>query len=317
MEIFIGSSRECLNIVREVEVWLEDVEHQPLPWDMPGLFEPGEQTFQTLIKISKRVGGAIFIFSEDDKIWYRNDTSSGQPRDNVLIEYGLFAGILGLKKAIICRLDSPKQSVDLSGLTFIDISENKRSRAKLEISLWSKKLGSKPLDPAILLLQGKVGELERKLEKINNKLSFEEDKTNDLSQILTEKDIVDFTSYDLAKDGHWKLLFEYDYFNFVANTLAKSVKTPIELKELLKNSNADKIVHLIAWHSPGYSQNPGNDLNPERNFVLSRKALRVFRHYATYKDYIAFISSLPLPIRVNIEKAGELEILRLKKSKSK
>lgn len=129
MKIFIGSSRESLPVVREVEVWLEEQEHEPIPWDQPGLFMPGVQTFTTLIQISREVEAAILVFAEDDQVWYRGDTAP-RPRDNVLIEYGLFGGVLGPQKAIVCRIGDPKHPIDLAGLTCIDINPARRLRRK-------------------------------------------------------------------------------------------------------------------------------------------------------------------------------------------
>jgi predicted nucleotide-binding protein len=103
LRIFIASSRESLDLVHEIEVWLEEQGHESVPWDKPGLFMPGEQTFKTLMEISRNVDAAVFVFSADDKVWYRGDTVP-QPRDNILIEYGLFGGALGPSKAIIRSL---------------------------------------------------------------------------------------------------------------------------------------------------------------------------------------------------------------------
>ncbi len=129
MKIFIGSSRESLPLVHEIAVWLEERDHEPIPWDQPGLFMPGEQTFTTLIQISRTVEAAVLVFGEDDKVWYRGGTAP-QPRDNVLIEYGLLGGMLGPQKAIVCRTGDPKNPVDLAGLTYIDLSPLKRARGK-------------------------------------------------------------------------------------------------------------------------------------------------------------------------------------------
>ena len=41
MKIFIASSRESIDRLRDIEVWLEEDGHDPLPWDTPGLFPPG------------------------------------------------------------------------------------------------------------------------------------------------------------------------------------------------------------------------------------------------------------------------------------
>jgi predicted nucleotide-binding protein len=116
-----------MELVREVSFWLEQKGHRPLPWDDPGLFMPGDQTFLSLIKIAEQVDAALFIFGEDDQVWYRGGGAS-QPRDNVLVEYGLFVGKLGPKKAVICRVGNPKHAVDLQGLTFINLSEGQKAR---------------------------------------------------------------------------------------------------------------------------------------------------------------------------------------------
>ena len=85
MRVFLASSRESLGHLREISSWIEGEGHEPLPWDSPSSFLPGEK----LIEISKKVEAAAFIFAEDDKVWYRMDALL-QPRDNVLIEFGIF-----------------------------------------------------------------------------------------------------------------------------------------------------------------------------------------------------------------------------------
>ena len=107
--------------------------------DDAGFFPPGEYTFNRLIEITRLVQGAVFVFGEDDEQWYRNDRVQ-VTRDNVLIEYGLFTGALGPKRAIICRNGTPWQPTDLAGLTYINVSENKRANAKVAIEKWLDEL---------------------------------------------------------------------------------------------------------------------------------------------------------------------------------
>jgi predicted nucleotide-binding protein len=126
MLVFLASSTESLDRLREVASWLEASGADVLPWDAPHLFQLGENTLDALVRISKSVDAAVFIFGEDDKIWYRSDTLQ-QPRDNVLIEYGLFVGVLGPKRAIIAKSGSPKTASDLHGLTCVDVSTQKAS----------------------------------------------------------------------------------------------------------------------------------------------------------------------------------------------
>jgi len=143
MKVFLGSSSESLDHLNEIALWLEEANLEPVPWNLPTLFLPGENTFLKLIEISKTVDAAIFIFAEDDRVWYRADTVS-QPRDNVLLEYGLFVGALGPKRAIICRRGSPKAATDLHGINWIDSSPGLIQRARSQLRAWAQELTRTP-----------------------------------------------------------------------------------------------------------------------------------------------------------------------------
>ncbi len=310
MKIFIASARESLDLVREVESWLQEKNHEPMPWDQPGLFPPGEQTFLTLINISKQVEGAIFLFGEDDKVWYRGDAAA-QPRDNVLIEYGLFAGALGPRKAIICRHGKPKPSADLLGITVIDLSSERKARGRIELHIWSNRLASNPLDPAVLQLQGQISALEREKESLETRIAFEREKAKDLEKILQDRDIVDFSAIDLKSDGHWKLLYEFRYFEAVANLLASSADTPAALRTLFEQAGAGMVVDQIAWHAVGDPNKKAEDMNPQRNPFLARKALRVFRWYIDSSEFPTFVRQLPDPIQSQIDDLGKSVIRQM------
>ena len=143
MKVFIGSSQEAKKVLHWVATQIEEFGHEPLPWTKPGLFPPGTYTLARLIEIIQDCGAAIFIFAEDDRVWYREDRLP-QTRDNVLIEYGLFTGALGLKKAIICQHGRPKTPVDTMGLTYIDVSDGKSNRARAELEKWVETLAGPP-----------------------------------------------------------------------------------------------------------------------------------------------------------------------------
>ena len=279
MKIFIASSRESIDRLRDIEVWLEEDGHDPLPWDTPGLFPPGDQTLLTLINISKQVDAAIFIFGEDDHIWYRGDAML-QPRDNVLIEYGLFVGVLGSRKSIICRYGNPRNASDLHGITVIDISDKRKARARAELRIWASRLNSSPIDPNLLRLSGQIHELEVENEHLKQKIIFEQAKSNDLEKILQEENLIDFSNIDLTLDGFWKLLFDYNFFEGAATLLAKYGKTPEDIHILLIQCNAENIAKQIAWHA--------DESNPQKNIIMARKVLRVFRGFYTEKDFTKF-----------------------------
>ena len=139
MKVFLGSSSESLDHLAEIAMWLEEANLEPVPWNLPTLFLPGENTFLKLIEISKSVDAAVFVFAEDDRVWYRADTVN-QPRDNVLLEYGLFVGALGPKRAIICRRGKAKAATDLQGINWIDSSPCSLQRARVQLKAWAQEL---------------------------------------------------------------------------------------------------------------------------------------------------------------------------------
>ena len=137
MKVFLGSSSERLPELRKVSKWVAEAGHEAWPWNRPGLFPVGHYNFETLNLLKDKVDASIFIFGEDDKVWYRKDAKM-IPRDNVLIEYGLFAGVLEPSRVAIIKSGSIRMASDLLGLTYINLNEARR--AKLELRLWFDRL---------------------------------------------------------------------------------------------------------------------------------------------------------------------------------
>ena len=294
MKIFIASSKESIELMREIEMWIQEDNHEPMPWDQPGLFPPGEQTFLTLINISKQIDRAICVFNEDDRIWYRGDAAA-QPRDNILIEYGLFAGALGPTKAIICRHGTPKHSTDLQGITFIDLNQDRKARGRIELIKWIRRQDSSyPVDSEILRLNGRIGALEREKEALEQIITFEKDKSNDLEVLLKRGKIIDFTIIDLEKDGYWKLLFKNSFFNGAVVLLAHEWSFSDEgLRGLLLDAGLREVADKIAWEA-----NYGRD----RGSFVAGKVLRVFRYYFNGETFLQFIKEIPGRISCDFEK---------------
>lgn len=135
-KIFIGSSKNVLSNVVKIARYIDDLGGEAKPWNAKGLFVAGQYTFDTLIKIAHQMDGAIFMFNGEDETWY-SDTlkSENEVRDNVLLEYGLFVGILGRDKvAFICE-NNPKIASDLSGITYIN-GEQTEFQIKPDIEAW-------------------------------------------------------------------------------------------------------------------------------------------------------------------------------------
>lgn len=139
-KIFIGSSKNVVRKLEDIARYIDDLGGKALPWNAKGTFVAGQYTFDTLIKIAHEVDGAIFIFNGEDETWYSDRVKSEKEvRDNVLLEYGLFAGVLGRDKvAFICE-NRPKIASDLSGITYID-GEQTEYQIKPDIEAWFKHL---------------------------------------------------------------------------------------------------------------------------------------------------------------------------------
>lgn len=269
--------------MRWVAMCLEECERKakPIPWDTPGLFPPGQQTFLRLIGLTEEVDAAIFIFSEDDEVWYRGDAAQ-QPRDNVLIEYGLFAGRLGPHRAIICVNGRPKSSADLHGLTYVDISEGRRNRARTEIEIWAKGLSADPVDPAVLRLLAAVKERETELEETRGRLAFETEKAKEFQQMLAANKLLDLTDFDLSNDGYWKLLFDYRFFWDLSTELSRICDRPSQWRSILEEHGASSVADRLSWSMD----------EPTRLGVVVRKCLRIFRMDHKAEVFREFVESL-------------------------
>ena len=79
MRIFIASSGERLNMAIEVGSWLEGMNVEPVLWNEPEVFPLGAYTWDALIDLSENVDAAIFIFGEDDQIWFRGESTMTVP----------------------------------------------------------------------------------------------------------------------------------------------------------------------------------------------------------------------------------------------
>ena len=131
--VFIGSSKESKDAMEELASWIEDAGHQPKPWTDPDLFPLASTTFDSLHKTAQRIDAAIFVFGEDDAVWYRGDKTLS-PRDNVLLEYGVFSGALGERSVAIALVGNPRLATDLLGITYLPLAQ--KARAKLILKNW-------------------------------------------------------------------------------------------------------------------------------------------------------------------------------------
>jgi predicted nucleotide-binding protein len=115
--LFIGSTSEALHVAREVQAELHR-EFQVTIWNQ-NMFSAGEMTWSQLVaKARNGFDFALLVFSADDLLESRGKSTLA-PRDNVLLEYGLFVGALGSDRTFFLYNHDhpPKIASDLAGVT--------------------------------------------------------------------------------------------------------------------------------------------------------------------------------------------------------
>ena len=120
--IFLGSSGKQAKLLQALTRGLEEVAHVE-PWTT--VFNPGTNTLERLVELTREVDFAAFVFAQDD--WTAGSAAAtgpeapGQasPRDNVVFEAGLFGGVLGMRRTFILHANGAKLPSDLLGLTCV------------------------------------------------------------------------------------------------------------------------------------------------------------------------------------------------------
>lgn len=120
--IFIGSSREALNVATVLQVGLQ-YDAETVIWNQ-GLFQPGLSTLETLLSEAPKFDFAVMVLRAEDLVESRGQTQLA-PRDNVMFELGLFMGTLGRERTffVYSRDNPPKLPSDLAGITAISYAE--------------------------------------------------------------------------------------------------------------------------------------------------------------------------------------------------
>lgn len=121
--LFIGSTVEALQIAREIQAEL-DHEIQATVWTQ-NLFTLGDATWSRLVDMARtQFDFALFVFSGDDVVESRG-AATRAPRDNVLLEYGLFVGAVGPERTFFLfnRDHRPKIASDLAGVIALDYGD--------------------------------------------------------------------------------------------------------------------------------------------------------------------------------------------------
>ena len=110
--IFIGSSTEGLAVAQRIKTFFEP-EYDCYIWN-DGIFQFNEGFLETLLKSASLFDFGFMIFAADDISRIRNQEYN-TARDNVLFEYGLFLGRVGIDRAYIIKEDTVKIPSDILG----------------------------------------------------------------------------------------------------------------------------------------------------------------------------------------------------------
>jgi hypothetical protein len=105
--LFIGSSNEGLAVAQALQELLHH-DMDPTVW-CQGLFQPTASLLQKLVREARRYDIAVFVFAPDDDLVLRQQQYRAV-RDNVVFEYGLFVGAIGLGR---CFLVMPFDAADI------------------------------------------------------------------------------------------------------------------------------------------------------------------------------------------------------------
>jgi len=113
-QVFIGSSAEGREIARNLQAELGDSCHV-VRWDQ-SVFEPSDYALDSLIATAHSVDFAVLIATPDDTTKSRG-TTTASVRDNIVLEFGLFAGALGRARTFLLATGDLKLPTDILGLT--------------------------------------------------------------------------------------------------------------------------------------------------------------------------------------------------------
>ncbi|WP_152345714.1 nucleotide-binding protein [Brevibacterium sp. CFH 10365] len=169
--LFIGSSSEGEDVARNLQVVLSRA-CLVTRWNQ-GVFEPGGNALDSLIDVTKRVDFAVLIATPDDINESRGETSVAM-RDNIVFEYGLFAGALGRKRVYMLATEDIKIPSDILGVTRLPYASRSDgnigaalTEAGMSIEERIRALGPVARDRQLSALSSGVTVLERELSTLS------------------------------------------------------------------------------------------------------------------------------------------------------
>lgn len=129
IQVFVGSSSEQLEVARQAAAALRSSGIAARPWD-EDTFSFSASIMESLEAELERADFAVVILTADDPANMRNKEVN-LPRDNVILELGLFTGRLGRDRTffVIDGACATKLASDLSGVTYVEFGRTDASGA--------------------------------------------------------------------------------------------------------------------------------------------------------------------------------------------
>jgi hypothetical protein len=126
VRLFLGSSAEGREVARNLEAELGGV-CEVVRWDRD-VFEPSGYALDSLVEVAAGVDFAVLVATPDDTTESRGEKTPSV-RDNVVLEFGLFAGALGRRRTYLLATGELKLPTDVLGLTRLAYRPQANARA--------------------------------------------------------------------------------------------------------------------------------------------------------------------------------------------
>lgn len=130
--LFLGSSSEGRDVARALQAELSDEVVEVDRWDQ-SVFEPGGYTLDSLIAAADQVDFAVLVASPDDTSVVRGEPQA-TARDNVVLEFGLFAGKLGRARTYLLAMGGVRVPTDVLGVTRLPYTERQDGNLRAGVS---------------------------------------------------------------------------------------------------------------------------------------------------------------------------------------
>ena len=137
-KIFIGSSTKASEKAERIKIILESFGAEVTFWKDHDVFPAGEFTISALKKQADKLDGAVFILNKDDKLESPKNGKQYIPRDNVLVEAGLFIMAHGIESVALIQVNNTHIPSDFDGITTIKYNTKTAEMAE-RLNVWYHK----------------------------------------------------------------------------------------------------------------------------------------------------------------------------------